>query len=154
MNIFSIFGTCYQFKRDKKKAFSLTEVVIALGIISFAFVGVLGLFSTSFHTSRQSIEKTQLAFMASDIIESLRNEPFDDVASGAGTNIFYFDSDGERLPGSTNAVYLCRVNVSSDPETESNGIPNLLRVRLDFFWPTHIEPPPNTNRAYAFFARR
>lgn len=52
-------------------AFSLTEVVIALGIATVAVVSVLGLFPLGFDTARESEGDTQAAIMARTIAADL-----------------------------------------------------------------------------------
>ena len=53
-------------------AFSLTEVVIALGIFAVSMVGVLALFPVASSTGRESSEETQAAILAETIISDLR----------------------------------------------------------------------------------
>lgn len=53
-------------------AFSLTEVVIALGIFAVAMVGVLALFPVASATGRESSEESQAAILAQTILCDLR----------------------------------------------------------------------------------
>lgn len=53
-------------------AFSLTEVVVALGIFAVSMVGVLALFPVASSTGRESSEETQAAILAETIISDLR----------------------------------------------------------------------------------
>lgn len=55
-----------------KGAFSLTEVVVALGIFAVSMVGVLALFPVASSTGRESSEETQAAILAETIISDLR----------------------------------------------------------------------------------
>ena len=52
-------------------AFSLTEVVIALGIFAVSMVGVLALFPVASATGRESSEETQAAILAQTILDDL-----------------------------------------------------------------------------------
>lgn len=54
-------------------AFSLTEVVIALGIFAVSMVGVLALFPVASATGRESSEETQAAILAQTIFSDLRS---------------------------------------------------------------------------------
>ena len=54
-------------------AFSLTEVVIALGIFAVSMVGVLALFPVASSTGRESSEETQAAILAQTTIGDLRS---------------------------------------------------------------------------------
>lgn len=53
--------------------FSLTEVVIALGIFAVSMVGVLALFPVASSTGRESSEETQAAILAQTIFDDLRS---------------------------------------------------------------------------------
>jgi len=53
-------------------AFSLTEVVIALGIFAVSMVGVLALFPVASSAGRESSEETQAAIIAQTVIGDLR----------------------------------------------------------------------------------
>jgi Tfp pilus assembly protein PilV len=65
---------CYFLSPVKRNAaaFSLTEVVIALGIFAVSMVGVLALFPVASSTGRESSEETQAAILAETIISDLR----------------------------------------------------------------------------------
>ena len=66
----SIFHLPSSVKRNAP-AFSLTEVVIALGIFAVSMVGVLALFPVASATSRESSEETQAAILAQTIFDDL-----------------------------------------------------------------------------------
>lgn len=54
-------------------AFSLTEVVIALGIFAVSMVGILALFPVASSAGRESSEETQAAILAQTIFSDLRS---------------------------------------------------------------------------------
>jgi Tfp pilus assembly protein PilV len=56
-------------------SFSLVEVVIALGIISFALVAIVGLFGFGLQTNKGSSEQIQAADVASLIVATARVTP-------------------------------------------------------------------------------
>lgn len=55
-------------------AFSLVEVVLALGVVAFAIVAILGAFPAGLHTSRSSQNETRAAQIAQDILTSLASQ--------------------------------------------------------------------------------
>jgi len=61
-------------------AFSLIEVVLAIGIIAFAIVGIIGLMPVALKTSQVSQRETRATFIAQSI--------FNDLRAGAPTNCF------------------------------------------------------------------
>lgn len=54
-------------------AFSLTEVVIALGVATVAFTSILALFPLGLDMSKESYEQTQAALIAQSILGDLRD---------------------------------------------------------------------------------
>ena len=58
--------------RRPPAAFSLTEVVIALGIFAVSMVGVLALFPVASSAGRESSEETQAAIIAQTVLGDLR----------------------------------------------------------------------------------
>ena len=62
-------------------AFSLTEVVIAMGVAAVAFTSIIALFPLGLSMSRESYEETQAALLAQTILSDLR-----DKASGSSSD--------------------------------------------------------------------
>ncbi len=121
-------------------AFSLIEVVIALGIISFVLAAVLGLLGVGLFSSRQSSEDTSLAAMTSQVLGQLS------TATSPTNASFFFDMDGLPLTNSSGAVYRC---VASTTLPSAGEIPNLstnfLKALIVFTWPVSAAIPPHTN---------
>lgn len=61
--------------RRGQAAFSLIEIVLAVGIISFALVGILGLFPVALDAATAAQDETQVAFIASSIFSGLNSNP-------------------------------------------------------------------------------
>jgi type II secretory pathway pseudopilin PulG len=58
----------------KPEAFSLVEVVLALGVISFALIAILGAFPAGLSTQRSAQDDTRAAQIAGDILSSLTSQ--------------------------------------------------------------------------------
>jgi len=63
-----------------ESAFSLTEVVIAMGVAAVAFTSIIALFPLGLGMSKESYEETQAALIAQTILADLKDE-----ATGSGT---------------------------------------------------------------------
>lgn len=63
------------------RAFSLVEVVLALGVAAVAFTAIMGLFPLGLDMSRETHEETQAALIAQSIFGDLRDN------FGGGTNL-------------------------------------------------------------------
>ncbi|MEA3209582.1 MAG: hypothetical protein QOE70_2639 [Chthoniobacter sp.] len=122
--------------------FTLVEIVLALGIISFGLVALVGLLAVSLDSSRSSDQDTMIASMARQVTTTLRERPFDKLKSGGSSDIFYFDAEGRALPAATpearqGAVYQCTAILTRNADfdtVETNGTskPNLFDVQLRF----------------------
>jgi type II secretory pathway pseudopilin PulG len=64
-----------------ESAFSLTEVVIAMGVAAVAFTSIIALFPLGLGMSKESYEDTQAALIAQTILADIQDE-----ASGSGNN--------------------------------------------------------------------
>ena len=64
----------------EQSAFSLTEVVIAMGVAAVAFTSIIALFPLGLNMSRESYEATQAALIAQTILADLKDE-----LTGSGT---------------------------------------------------------------------
>jgi uncharacterized protein (TIGR02598 family) len=63
-------ATCRRFPA----AFSLTEVVIAMGVAAVAFTSIIALFPLGLNMSKESYEATQAALIAQTILADLRDQ--------------------------------------------------------------------------------
>lgn len=131
--------------------FSLVEVVLAVGIIAFCLVAIVGLFSVGHLASRHATDDTSLAAATSQVISKIR----------ARTNLslptnYYFNLQGRVVPTVEEASYVCAVDYSTVPEAEVTDIStNLARVKIQFTWPASVpqERRPYTNVFYAALSR-
>jgi len=107
--------------RPLRNAFSLIEIVLALGIISFALVGILALFPAAMSAARDSRQQTQSTFIVQQILGQLRSGPptstsfptaFNPVSGGStpvnlsASNQYYAvtDEDGKVISGGATAA--------------------------------------------------
>jgi len=90
-------------------AFSLIEVVLALGITSFAIISIIGLLSFGLQNSRESAEDTNLALITQTTTSLLRSLPFTNILNSAtfatnNTNAnYFFDVTGDLTRDATGA---------------------------------------------------
>lgn len=80
--------------------FSLVEVVMALGIMSFALMGLVGLLPAGLSQFRQAIDLTVKAQIAQELTAMTQRTSFSDLStigtSGSPT-LYYYDSEGAKL---------------------------------------------------------
>lgn len=155
---------------SKKSGFSLIEIVLALGIIAFALVGIMGLFPVAMKSAQESQRETRATLIAQQIFSDLRmltgtnralvRGPSSDsnalipnfsLASQGNSATIAFDNNGTALLDNVTdfsnsyagAAFLAQVTVETN-----TGVPNLSRVQ------TTVEAPAaasSTNRSrYTF----
>jgi len=132
------------------RAFSLVEVVVALGICVFVLVTIMGLYSTGMRVNRESQNQIQEANLASLIIASRRAAPTNasqlaipaSALTGPFTNAYpngqltnYVGSDG-MITNAANAAYV----VSCRAGTNAMTGPNTAQVYLMLSWPAQANP--------------
>src|SRR3954464_1029271 len=64
------------FRSSKQGAFSLIEVVLAVGVVAFAFVAILGLIPAGMSQFRQAIDTSVCAQIAQRIINEAQQTDF------------------------------------------------------------------------------
>jgi len=131
-----------------ESAFSLVEVVIAIGLVSFALLALVGLLTVGLRSSRESGEDTIMAVCTETTQALVRAEGFSQVltnalyAPGDTTPDFFFDSAGTLLTDSAgapsrtqnaDALYGCLVTRSVPALSQATT--NLLVYQLKFVWP-------------------
>lgn len=154
---------------SSRLGFSLLEIVLALSVIAFAIIGILGLFPAAMKTARESQNETRATLIAQQIFSDLK------LAKGTNRWLTFVDSpplvitnfslstesapayiaydaggsavtnlSAAEFPNSfSNAIFLAEVSVRTN-----TGLSGLSRVQ------TTIETPaiaPSTNRSkYTF----
>jgi len=164
---------------SKNRAFSLVEVVLALGVASIALVSVIGLMGVAVNTSGRAGHDTLLVAMTNGVLNDLRAAEFDalwkakpreekkPVAPAASAapldSIYYFSNEGAPVgvakKDEFSTIYQCVVKKTPDPTSQlSTGSPyNLVKLQLTFTWPVsaNTDPAkrPNRQTIYASIAR-
>jgi uncharacterized protein (TIGR02598 family) len=130
------------------EAFTLVEVVIALGVLSFCLITLLGLLGVGLNNGLKSNDDTTVASMTWEVANNLRSET--NLPAGFFTN-YYFDHTGQATNTVSAAYYSCRVT-TNNPTTSQAPQPldtNFIIATLQFTWPTSVIPSPHTNTVYA-----
>ena len=130
------------------RSFSLIEVVLALGIVSFALLSVVGLLGVGLRTNKESSDQIQASNIASFLISTLRaiptNPPPDFALTNLNqetiTNTVQVGSDGTTTNvsdanGSYNLYYVLGTNSVTGPK--------LANVYLMLWRPLHAPKPTN-----------
>lgn len=140
-------------------AFSLVEVVLSIGIVSFAVLAILGILSVGMNSNRDSKDDTILALATQEIEAWVRSQSFQSLAAVAGeepyTNLFMtsgglLEKSGSGAPinaASSGSHYSCTISVF--PTDLSS---NFLQLQYLFEWP--LEAPATARRKRVMVSSR
>lgn len=135
------------------RAFSLVEVVIALGIVVFCIVAILSLLSLGLRNSRESAEEIRAASLASSLVGRMRAAPKADLShlgfpfgplTNAGGSLFqypatspkYLRGDGLAAAGPEDAVATggCALSGQGMYDTATR----VAAVSFTLWWPASV----------------
>lgn len=118
----------------ESRAFSLVEVVIALGVISIACVSLLGVLADCVTTFHQAMANTSEADIVQSIANDLRLDNFSDLATYVTSPpTYYYDHEGTLLTNQTGYFYQATVTLSQVSSQNS---------------PTTLDPTTTTTAGY------
>lgn len=116
----------------RSPAFSLVEIVLALGIASFVLLSLLGLSSLTLNQSQQSKRDILWVNMAQSVTTELRGSKWSDLSN---LPIYYFDAEGRRLTNAAGAFYQIEAKKGA---TQPPGVPagaDVACYNLNLNWP-------------------
>lgn len=124
-----------------RSGFTLTEVAIALGIVAFVLIPLLGLMSVGMGAGRHSIEDTVIAGLTKMVLTDLKTNSYSNLPTYSSTRIF--DYSGK--PTATNGYFSCSVSgaahAATHPLQDLTSVANAVRVTLTFTWPIGAAKP-------------
>ena len=135
---------------SNRKAFSLIEVVIALGIFAFCIVGIVGLLpiasnavkSVSIETTANNIAESISGFwqVAPLLATSSANFTMGNFSIGNGTQTINYTISGTEASSASDAAL--RLNYAANSLGAAN--PNTFTVNLTFTWPPNASANSTT----------
>lgn len=134
-----------------QKAFSLVEVAISLGIISFVLLAIAGLMSVGLDASKSAQTDTILAASSRAILARAATNDFGTFSS----NVTWINLDGTTNTSSNNSFYKAVLTVVSNPSGLRSEVSTEFQLlKLQFMYPA-MAPAANqtTNTIYASRAR-
>lgn len=99
--------------RRRQRAFSLVEVVLSIGVIAFAFIGVFSLLPAGMTAFREGMDASISAQIAQRVISEAEQSNFDALVPVDGNNI-----DGVSVGGSAGQFYALPLRYFDDQGTE------------------------------------
>jgi uncharacterized protein (TIGR02598 family) len=148
------------FNTSGKSAFSMVEVVLALGISSVALFSIIGLLAVGVQTGRESEDETMAALLSQELVRRLQTKPYDAALNPADPRDFplpalneaselefFVDADNQRVLGAE-AVKRVNIRVLPVPQIGAEALARaedtpqsmLSQVVVTVSWPA-LAPP-------------
>lgn len=106
--------------RCADQGFSLIEIVLALGIVSFAIVGIMGLFPVAMKSAQESQRETRAAQIARRIFDELQSLPSTNTALIRGASITNLSDRIQNINLANSATYVLGY------DEQGVGLPNTI----------------------------
>ena len=124
------------FARSRQAGFSLVEISLAIGIIAFAFVGLIGLLPVGLTTFRHAIDTSNEARIVQSFTSKLMATEFTQIPKLSyeeAKDVFYYDEEGmpvdtanKEVPSRKNdRLYECKLFIQQTPDAKGAGIRSL-----------------------------
>ena len=133
--------------RQRSRAFSLVEAVVALGAVSFALVGVVALLPSGLNSQKQATDQSFGTQALSTTSAALRGvyrsgtsgplkflPPLDQLTVGSGTSTTYYLQASGNLTATLNSSSRGRVRIQQATLPDS-----LLGVHVSVAWPAQAQ---------------
>jgi len=151
------YSSCETASDSRAAAFSLLEVVLALGVAAFCLIAVLGLLPVGVQTNRNASSQTAVSNIIATVVSDLRTTPAAATTSPEFAITFdaektlFFDASGKASP-SLSADSRHRLNV-----TWNSAPTGLHYAVLKATWPAEVDPattpPGGSVEIFAAFDR-
>lgn len=118
--------------KARRQGFSLVEVTLAIGVVSFVMVSLMALLPVGLNAFQDSMEGTVSAQVAQRLIAEARQADFAGLQAGVQSER-YFSVEGIEVSEPSDAVMSARVTVQDNPLMPGSDNPslNLKVLRLD-----------------------
>ncbi len=134
--------------RSRRAAFTLIEVVVSLGIFSFALLSIVGLMATGLSTVKNSSNSQAVTNINRELRAALQATPFTNLVIGTPTT-YYFTANGyqtTKTGTSPNAPYYTVVMSPTTPTYPAGGTSaNALSVSASIVYPYPANTQAVTN---------
>lgn len=131
-------------RRTGLGSFTLVEVMIAIAVIAFGLVSILGLMAYALQLVQQTDNYSRLSNVSGQVLAQFNSQPYSVSTNCATTNaVYYYTFEG--LPtNSAGAYYQCNV---TNADLATWTLTNVMQIQVSIRWPKlpGTAPFPNTN---------
>ncbi|MBE2204634.1 MAG: Verru_Chthon cassette protein B [Chthoniobacterales bacterium] len=98
------------------RAFSLVETVLALGIVSFGCVSIMGLLPCGLQVFRKAMDITLEGQITQQVVGQIGQSPYDRLAADFHGKTFWFDQEGNAVAKeSDEGIYRADISLDTQP---------------------------------------
>ena len=116
-------------------AFTLVEVVIAVGLVAFVLTAILGLAAMAANETKNADLKARLAWITESVTSEHQSQRFSAVL-GSLPKTNYWDFSGMPVTNTADAYFRCDVsNVTPSPASTKFTINNFALLQVSIRWP-------------------
>ncbi len=118
------------------RAFTLIEVVLALGVVSTALVSLLGLMALAFTMLRESIRTTTYTQIVQSLASEVAMQDFSEIDTyyaGVG-HLRYYDDEGQTEKSAAKAIYKAELSVKDamvPGQTDTKPDPDAKKIVIE-----------------------
>ena len=120
-------------------AFTLVEVVIAVGLVAFVLTAILGLVTIAANETKNADLKARLTWITEEMTSEFQSQRFSSALASVPTNgsaSFYWDYSGMRLTNSNGAYFVCDVSNVTPTNTPNYPTNYLALLQVSIRWPS------------------
>lgn len=131
---------------NRLSAFTLVETVLAIGIVSFAMISILGLVPVGLGTFRKAMNLTVESAIVQSVAGELQRIDYSNEIQRTDPLYFYFDDQGVRIPNSGSSFLLYTVQVPPSAPLEATNLVNKSAAVTALIRVSNKARPDLTNR--------
>ena len=118
-----------------RAAFTLVEVVIAVGLVAFVLTAILGLLVIATNETKNADLKARLAWITESVTSEYQSQRFSTVLGGLPATK-YWDYSGMPVTNTGDAYFRCDVsNVTPPPASTNLTTNNFALLQVSILWP-------------------
>jgi uncharacterized protein (TIGR02598 family) len=102
-------------RRSYPRAFTLIETVLAIGIVSFAFVALMGLLPCGLQVFRKAMDATLEGQVVQHLVGKISQTPYDELGQLQGKSFWFDEAGGQVAEGSADGIYLASISLNAQP---------------------------------------
>ena len=117
----------------KPDSFTLVEVVIAIAVIAFALISILGLMTYTSQVLQQSDTYSRLSNVTAQVVAKYESQPFSLSTNCVRTNATYYYTY-EGLPTNSTGPFFYQASVAN-ANPVGWALTNVMQIQLTIRWP-------------------